>query len=214
MAFFPALIRKWNSGGKSAATDYLNQIINYYIIFLIPATVGLCLIGKHIYGTLIDVAYIDGVEVIVWTSIGFFFMGLNNIIYKMWQLQEKTKMVLLLMIISFVINIILNFVCLPFFGYTFAATTTFISYLAIFVIALILTKKHFDIEFSFKTIIRTVLSTTAMSIFIFLSDIYISNIWFLLISIFIAILVYLGVFLLLGGFREECKSIIDFIRRD
>ena len=213
LAFFPALVRKWNAGGREDATDYVNRIINYYCLLMIPALTGVWMIKGCMYGTIIDQSYADGAIVIAVSAIGFFFMGMNNILYKLWQLEEKTKKVFYLMLLSAVLNIGLNFLSIPLWGYKAAALTTLLSYMIIFVIAYVLIRKNFEVHFQVKTLGKSAAAAFVMAVFLSIAEKYMHSIPGLFFGILIACCIYFICVCVLGEFKEEVQMIKSKIKR-
>lgn len=208
LTFFPMLIKKWNSEGKASSIYYINRIIEYFLLYMIPALLGLSLISKHFYGTLIDFRYIDGSSVISITAIGFFFLGLNNILYKIWQLEERTSLILIFMCISCLINIIANAICLPVFGFIAAAYTTAFSYFFIFVVVWFMIKRNFNVKIPVIQIFKSLVASIPMCIILLAVDSGMNDIFSIIIYVLISGFSYFVVQLFLGNFREELIFIV------
>lgn len=212
LTFFPILIKRWNENGKEAATKYINRIIEYYVMLLIPAVVGLGFVAKYFYGTLIDRSYIGGAAVIMLASIGFFFTGLNDIMYKLWQLEEKTNRIFGLMLLSFISNVVLNAVLLPIFGFIAAAYTTIASYLLIYIIAFFWIRKEFAIKIKIIQLLQSIVAAIPMCIVLTIFKRFMGSIVGLIVSIIIAGLLYLLIQIAFGNFRDECKMVINKLK--
>ena len=213
LAFFPELIRSWENNGKSGAEIAIKSNFEYLFMLTLPAVVGLSLLSKQFYGTLIDVQYKEAAVVIPITSIGFFFMGINNVLYKLWQLEEKTTKVLYLTIASVAFNIIANMIFIPLYGYTAAAIATTASYILTTVIAVISLYKKYKLRLDFIFLVRLFVSLIVISTFLLLVRDQISDMFGLLLYIVAAACVYLGVLFLCGGLRNEWQSLKNKVWR-
>ena len=176
-------------------------------MFAIPACAGIFMLASKFYGTILDSSYSEAYMVMAIASIGFVFMGINNILYKLWQLEEKTNMVLIITIVSVVVNILTNIIFIPLYGYIAAAFTTVVSYVVGTIVSLILVKRRFNISFNFRVILSIIVSSAIMVVYLFLTRNLISNVIFLIGIILGAVIMYALVLFATGGLKEE---IIEF----
>lgn len=212
MAMMPILIDKYNNDGEKAAEDIHYKFLKYYFILVIPSVLGLIAIKDDIYGILINKQYIDGSMTIVFISLSMLFFGFNQMIYKLLQLKEKTNRILVFTIISVILNIILNVILIPKYGFIMAAITTLISNVISTLIAYIDISKYFAIRIDFKSLIKVLISGTVM--FLAVSNIKSSNLFELCIIVLISIVIYFGLLLLLGEFKDELKKIKNIRKKE
>lgn len=190
LAIFPTLIRVWKDEGKKAVETKITDVLHYYLLITIPAIIGLSLVSKNLYYGIIDSKYLSGQNIIIIVSIGMGFNGLNSILNKVWQLNEKTKNIFYIMVVSVIINIILNVVLIPKFGIVVASITTLVSYLISTVITYYFANKEFKILFNLIGLGKTLVCTIVMSIFILWFNNYVDSIVLLGIEIILAIIIY------------------------
>lgn len=207
LAFFPEMIKCWNEKGKEGICKMVRGVFNYLFMLSIPAFVGVSLLSNQFYGTIIDLQYKDAAPVIAISSIGFVFMGINGTLYKLWQLEEKTKAVLYLTIFSVVINLATNVIFIPKFGYIAAAVTTVASYVSATVVTTIVLRKRFPISLDIKMLVKQVISSLVMGCFILAVRGMIHSIFGLAVTIIGAVIVYFVTLILLGGLKTEIHAI-------
>lgn len=209
LSIFPLLIRDWNTGGKKKIEGKVTEIIKFYNLLILPAIVGLILISDKLYLGIIDKQYMSGKYVIMIISIGTFVNGLNSIINKIWQLNEKTKNIFYIMIVSVITNIVLNIIFIPKYGINAAAATTLASYVISIFITYILVKKDMNIKIEKRSLIKTIISCIIMSAFIIAINHYVTNLFLLFIEILLAVLIYIVSNILLKNITLED---FDFIK--
>lgn len=191
LSIFPMLINTWKKQGKRDVERKLTEVIKYYFMLIIPAVFGMILISSKLYLGILDSKYESGRMIIVFVCIGMLFSGLNSILNKIWQLNEKTKNIFYIMLVSVIINIILNLVFIPIYGVIVSAITTLISYLCSTIITYILVKKEVKITIDFKSLIKTLIASGIMVIFLLLFNRIVDNLYMLLIEVAIAATIYL-----------------------
>ena len=190
LAIFPILITVWKKQGKEAVEIKTKEVLKYFFILVLPATFGLIIISNKLFGTIIDSSYAQGSKVIILVSLGMLFNGLNSILNKIWQLDEKTKNIFYIMLISVVINIILNIIFIPKFGIVAAAYTTLISYIISVIITYIKVSKNFKIMIDIFSLLKSIFCTVVMGITLLLINNHVNSFIGLLSEIILAILIY------------------------
>ena len=213
LAFFPHMIKCWNEKGKEGVCQMVRGVLNYLFMFSIPAVVGISLLSNQFYGTIIDVQYKDAAIVIVISSVGFIFMGVNGTLYKMWQLEEKTKAVLYLTIFSVALNLTTNIIFIPRFGYVAAAATTVVSYVVVTILTAVLLRKRFSISLDMKQLVKQIVSSLVMGGFIFAVRGRVDSVVELVLTILGAVILYFIMLILLGGLKAEILAIFHKDRK-
>lgn len=207
MAMMPILIEKYNKFGKEEAELEHGKFLNCYLILIIPAVIGIILIREFIYNTLISREYISGMNTIICISISMFFLGFNQFMYKLWQLKEKTNKILLFMTISVIINIILNLIFIPKYGYISASVTTLIASAISTLLTIFSIKKDFKIMVNYKIILNSIISSSVMAVFLLIFSKYMKNLTLGVIILVIAIIIYFVVLILLIG-KNNIKKLL------
>src|SRR5699024_2930261 len=169
------LISTWNAKGKEEVEEKFGVIWKYYLMLLLPAAVGLIAISDSLYGIILDEGYAEGSIIIKIAGIGFIFMGINDLLYKVWQLKEKTKNILLMMVVSVVVNIGLNLLLMPQFGYQVSIWTTLAAYLSATVLTMRLLRKEIKIKMDRTELVRIFAGLGLMYVFLTVSSGFIHN---------------------------------------
>lgn len=204
---FPILISVWEKEGKSETEETITGILRYFFMLIIPAILGLIFLKEEIFKQMVGNEYFEANKILPWVSLGLLFMGLTQYTNKIWELTERTKMILILTSIAGVTNILLNLYFIPKIGYEGAAITTLIAYGVYYLISTILGKKYLSIHFNYRSLIKVIVSSSIMVITIILTKHWITSILTLLVMILLYSFVYLLLLWLLNEVRTEFKSI-------
>lgn len=118
---------------KEKIHDLLTKTLSGIVLLLSPAVVGLIMLAKDIVNILAGDQFLESEQPLIILSVSLIFAVLacyyiNGILIP----YRKEKIVATLTIISAVVNIILNIILIPFWGYNAAAITTVISELIMF----------------------------------------------------------------------------------
>ena len=203
LAFFPEMIRCWHDDGKKATETLMTSVFRVLLSISIPAVIGLSLLSDSLYGTIIDPSYSEAAGVISVSCVGFVFLGINNVLYKIWELEEKTTRILSLTIIAMLINIISNFVFIPLFGYIAAAWTTVGAYVCITILAVIMLHKHFKIILDTTSLLKEIIAASLMGILVFFIRPFVTNTIALLLVVLLAAVFYFALLVLFKDIDKE-----------
>lgn len=128
----PLLTRELEVNFKNS-DDLISKYIYVFLLFGLPLVTYFCLFSKEMAVILLGEEFRSGDTIMPWVFISAFLYGLIMFIETKFKFADKLKAIATGVLIAAVINIILNFVFIPLYGYKMAAITTFISYLFLFV---------------------------------------------------------------------------------
>jgi O-antigen/teichoic acid export membrane protein len=170
MASAPILVNAWENLGEEACKEYVHKFTRCYLILCLPACSGLCVLSRSILSVMTTEKYIDGHIAIPFVAIGIFFFGLQSRYQSGLILHKKTARISFAIVGAGILNLVLNVLSVPFYGYKAAAVNTLISYLALLIGMIFLAKRYFEWPFPMKSLIRVSLSAGAMTAVVALID--------------------------------------------
>ncbi len=124
----------------------LNALVKKVFSIICFAAFGLILFAKEIIVVLVDKKFHDGAEIVPIVVIGYLFYGMFTVYGRYITYIKKTVYSSVIMIISGVVNVILNAIFIPQYGYIAAAYTTVVSYFLLFYMAWFVPKYVLKIE--------------------------------------------------------------------
>lgn len=215
---FPIIINSYEKFGAKVAAKKIAKFLSYYNLILIPAVVGISVLSEDITFLVLGDGFISSYHTLPWIALGVFAQGLTMYINKPYELRGNTKYIFFLLLISSIINIILNILMIPRFGINGAAYATFLSYVLYLVISLIKIKGVFPLHIEKRTVFKSVISASVMGLLLFIaneSSIFRTNIFFLLLKIFLGMIFYFFMLLILNEnyVKDIYKKIINNITR-
>lgn len=143
LASAPIAIKIWETEEKQKSQEFLNKLSSYYLMLCLPAAVGLSVLSRPIASIIIDKKYFDGYRIFPFVAFGIFFLGLEWVYQFGLRYYKKTYLTMLCIFVSGGLNIGLNFVLIPKYGYKGAAATTFISYAFLIIMMIIVSRRYF-----------------------------------------------------------------------
>ncbi len=216
MSFFPIMVSTWNKHGKEKSEQILSKSIELYFSVILPACFGLIAIRKMLFGNMLSIDYLEGNMVIVYVSFSIFLSGLTQILYRLWKLNENTKMILKLTVLTVVTNIVLNFILIPKYGYISAAISTLISYVVAFCLAYVIVRKEFSFHYNRRIYIKVILSSLAMYMVINLisANVEINTKTSLVLLVAVGILLYTLLLKVSGVLSSQIQIIKETLTKD
>ena len=209
----PSILPKYfDEGNYEKVNVFLKYSMKYFLIIAIPAAFGLSILSKQ-FITLLTTPEIamNGYFVTPFVCLGAIFMGIYGITNNILILKKKTKILGNIWIIVGFLNFLFTIVAVPFIGIIGAALVTLICYFIAFLITSFYSKKYLELPFEYKSLLKTILAAFIMGIFVlFVNPTEITSI---MITIFVAILIYFGVqFLVKGIEKKEFEFFKEMIR--
>lgn len=165
---YPNIVKRWENDGLKETIAIIKKYLKIYLLITIPVCIGAVLISKDFFTVLTNDNYHQGYVTFSIVCFSIIILGLSQYTNKVWELNKKTKKILLYNFLAAIINIILNCILIPIFGYVAAAVTTLISYVIYFIITFIASRKYMKIEIDISSLINVIISTIVMMISIIL----------------------------------------------
>ena len=173
-------------------------------------------VAKDFFVAFTDPRYHESYGVFILTCISMAAVGLSQYTNKAWELNKNTKMILALNIVAAVLNIVLNFIFIPIYGYYVAIITTLISYVFYLAVSLIMSRKTLKLKVNVKSLIKVIISSICMYVAILIFKNFamnMSNVIKVILEVIIGIIVYFGALILLGELnKKEIKLLYEDIK--
>lgn len=213
LASSPIMMNIWEKEGIEQSRKFISNLTRYYIMVCLPFIFFLSSLSKPLFLILVEKQYFEGYKVLPLVTFGAFFLGLQMRFQAGFIFLKKTFFITIATIISGIINILLNLIFVPVYGYIFAAVNTLFSYFIFFLLIAILSKNYFTFPFPYKSTFKIVIASIIPSAFIywFTDFISINPIIEILISLFIGVIIYISLLIIMSEISEsEIKKIKEF----
>lgn len=152
---------------KEKSYDEINYITKDYIKLITYIMCGLIIVSPEILKILASKSYWEGIKLMPIIIVANFLFFAYNIYTNLEHYYKKSNQITALTILAAVLNLVLNYIFIPKFGYVAAAFTTAISYFVIFILHSIYSKTLNSNVFSIKMFVLPIIE-----IFIFCALFY------------------------------------------
>ncbi len=176
---------------------FFQEIYLIYDCIMVLATTILLFSNKFLCSLLFNKDFFDAWNIVPWLLIGFYCNSLSTFLGTAFTAAKKTNFIFLTTGVGALINIIMNCLLIPNYGAIGSAIATYLSYLIVLIVRLIIVKHIFPVRFNLQSFVASQLLILFLCIFEIL---YIN-----MITEFLGILVLL---LLSFLHRNQIKSLL------
>lgn len=213
LAFNPLSIIIWEGQGEKKGRIFLERGTRLYIVLCLPIVVVLSVLQKPVVGILSTQEYWPGAVILPWVTSGLFFLGLSERFGAGLSFKKRTVPSMLCIFAAALINIVLNLIFIPRYGFKAAAVTTTTSYGLLLLLMIIVSRKYFRWSFPFGTLIRVCIASAVMGLAVWAATCIfnLSNIVKLVAGIPVGIIVYSMSLILLREIKPDEKKALKSI---
>ena len=210
LASGPISIHVWEKEGEQRARDFVTSVTRYYLLLCIPAAVGLSVLARPVMGVLAGAEYREGYRIIPFVALSGFLFGLQQRFQVGLVFYKKTHFIMIPILIAGLVNLGLNLIFVPIYGYMAAAITKLIGYTVLLAIMAIYSRRYFIWAFCFKSLARAALAAAIMGALVYPigNGLTSSTLINLIFGICVGVIVYtLMLFLLQEPRKGEIQSL-------
>ena len=205
LSAIPLAIRIWEKEGEEKSRIFNTNLTRYFLLICLPVVVGISILAKPILNILTGQKYFMGYTILPFLALSIFLngstMGFGNAL----GYYKKTKYIMWSLIIGGSVNLGLNFIFIPKYGYFAAAITTLIGYIVMVGLEIYFSRKFFIWKFPFKSMYKIICASGIMGIAIYyLNNITnFSNFISLILGICTGATIYFFILFLFNEFRVK-----------
>jgi O-antigen/teichoic acid export membrane protein len=204
----PAVLSKhYDENNIADVRTILTYSLKYYAGITIPCVFALSALSKPLLLVLTTQQIAaNGYLVTPFVAAGTALFGAYTVLVMTVALRKKTSVVGIIWVLSAALNFGLNLILIPYLGLIGAALTTFLAFLLAFVLTTLYSFKQFKFDVNGGFIVKSVCGSSIVALFLLLWNP--SGVLSILLSIVLAIVIYVSVLLALRGFTiQEFKFI-------
>lgn len=163
------------------AQTLLPRVATYYLFFLAWGAIALTGLSSDILRLIAaDKSFHEAYRVIPWVVFGFFARGFYFVFVMAVYYSKNLKLMSVITIIALGVNVVLNFIFIPRYGYVAAAVTTFIAFAVQAAAMYFYAQKCYPLKYETRRLLHLALSLLAISIVLWNLSFYASLTGFLL----------------------------------
>lgn len=216
-ASYPLIVKIWENKGEKPTQEYISKLTRYYLLLTIPMVLGISILSKDILIVFTSLSYYESYKIVPIVLWGAMLLGLQWWAQLSLLLHNKTSKITLAIVFAAFLNISLNMIIVPAYGYVGAAISTLIAYFALFCMITLLSNNYMVWKFPFKSFFNIIIASILMVIGIFVVQLVIGqvikiSILNLFFELIIGIIVYIVSLVIINELtiseKENIQSII------
>lgn len=199
LAVGPILINTWESEHRESTKALLGQVTRMTLLLVLPMVVGLSILARPVFRVLTTEAYLRGAVVLSWVSLGAFFYGLSLQAYTGLIIAKKMVVMARNYLLAGAVNVLLNIMLVPRFGFVAAAVNTAVAYGFLLVLNIFSAIKYVPWLFPWRTLRNALVAAGVMAVLLWaLGKFTQPNVLTLLLSVLAGAGIYGGVLFITG----------------
>ena len=168
LACYPMIVRLWETGGKDVTRKMIGRMSRYYLMIVLPAALGFSVLSKPIIAVFTGVQYHPGYRIVPFVVFGTALLGLQWWPQQGLLLRKKTGSIMGAILASGVLNILLNLIFIPRFGYSAAAVTTLIAYAFLLTLMCLVSRPILSWKFPLSSFLKIAFASAVMGVAVYL----------------------------------------------
>jgi len=153
-AFLPQAWKKLREGN---AKDYYSKLLTYYVFIIFWIALGISVFAKEIIMLFArNESYWSASIIVPMAAFAIGIKGIFVIVKMGMQFKFKTKYIAYIVMGSAFLNILLNFIFIPYLGMVGAALATVFSFVIMVIVSVKISNKFYPIQFEWKRIIKLI----------------------------------------------------------
>jgi len=205
----PVLIQEWENDNKDGTVHLFAQFTRVLLLLVIPAIGGLTILADPIFEVMTTEAYLAGAQVMFWVAFAYGLIGLSLLSLRVLALHKLMTTVAWAYGISGAVNLGLNLMFVPRFGYVAAAVNKMLSYGALMFLSIMFARKYLRWPFPWRSFWNAMASAMLMTVALSAWNCYVQvNIFTLILAVALGVGVYLAILTLLKEMTGKEKIAI------
>ena len=197
-----AVSQLYDEGKHDEVKVHLSFALKYFLILSIPFVFGSLFMSESIIKLLTTKQIAEGSSQITFiVSLAHLILGISTVFSYVLLVTKKTKILAYTWIISLPLNLILNYIFIPYVGAMGAAYTTLLAYLIATIYVVYYSNKEFKFSIDWNFISKSIFSSIIMSAFILFFE-KLENIS-IIFTLILAIIIYFISLFVFGSFNEN-----------
>ncbi len=210
----PISMKIWEREGKIKSKEFITKVTRYYLVVCLPLVVGMSVLSGSLIEFFTAPEYHQAFRIVPFVTLGIFFLGLQQRFQSGLLFYKRTKFIMIGIIISGLLNLCLNLLLVPKYGYMAAAITTVVSYVALLILMILFSRGFLVWEFPFKSLLRVTICSGIMGLVVYyLNGLIDTSFLFLIALVVLGMAIYALSICFIGEIKNEEKDfLIEKIR--
>jgi O-antigen/teichoic acid export membrane protein len=162
LAWGPIGMRIWETQGEPESRRFVTEATRLYLLLSVPLVVGLSVLSRLVVAIMAGDEYERGYRIMPYVLSGVVLLGLEQRYQSGLLFHKRTSLITLSATAAGVLNLFLNILFIPTYGYVAAAVTTLVSYVAHVSLTRWFSRRFFVWEFPRRSLFNVLVASGVM----------------------------------------------------
>ena len=195
----------WERDGPEVAARFVSQVTRFFMMVALPAAVGISVLSKPLMTVMTGPEYLAGYRIMPWVASGMLLFGISYWFLAAFMFTKRMAFNTIGIVAGGVVNVVLNLILIPRYGYEAAAITSLIGFGVVLVVIIPKSRQLFAWKFPLRSLVRIGFASAIMgtAVVVLLSLTEFSAVIDLVVGTLVGILVVGATLLATGEFSER-----------
>ncbi len=211
----PVIMKTYEYDGEDEVRALIKRLTRYFLIIILPCMTGLWVLRFRMMSVISGSKYMPATRAVLPLALAMVFVNITWLPTCAFMLKKKTRLMLYPVMSAALLNLALNFLLIPKYGFVGAAWATFVCYAVLFALTLVMSRDLMKWEFPWAGALRVLIATAIMAACLAVLDgIAVHGAGGLLLVITTGAIVFFAVIFLVGGIeRNERQFVLALVFR-
>lgn len=124
----------WERDGPEAAARFVSQVTRFFIVVALPGAVGISVLSRPLMTVMTGPEYLEGYRIMPWVASGMLLFGISQWFLAGFMFTKRMAFNTFGIVVGGVVNVALNLVLIPIYGYEAAAVTSLVGFGVVLVV--------------------------------------------------------------------------------
>jgi O-antigen/teichoic acid export membrane protein len=164
----PVVMKTWEEKGPEETRKLLSDITRYYLIIVMPVFVGISLLSKQVVGLLASKSFFEGHAIMPYVAGSILLYGFQRNYQLGLLFYKKTKIIMILIILSAILNVGANLIFVPRFGFVAAGFNKMAAYVLYTILIIVVSRHYFQWKFPFAALFKVTAACLVLMVIVVL----------------------------------------------
>ncbi len=166
MASGPMGMAIWENRGEQESKRFVAEVTRLYLLTSVPLVVGLSVLSRLVVDIMAGDEYAGGYTIMPYVLFGVLLVGMEQRYHAGLLYHKRTQWITVSTIAAGLLNVVLNILFIPRYGYFAAAVTTLVSYVTLLLLTIRFSRRVFIWRFPWRSLFNASLACAVMAVVI------------------------------------------------
>jgi O-antigen/teichoic acid export membrane protein len=206
-AIMPIYVKLWEEKGEAEVRSFIEKSTHFYFLLGAAVVAGISAVGEDLLVLLASDKYREGSGIIPWVISAMVISGTSTIAAAGIYIHKQTHILMVLVIVSAILNLLLNVILVPILGIHGSAIATLISLSLLSVATLVVSNRNLPVAIPWKMLAK--FTVLALMMYMVVVQVSLDGVFSsLALKVSVGIICYTGLVLMFDRRSQEAMAVL------